>query len=120
MTLLQRTNQSWKVWLFVALLLVGCAATLLQGFLYKPLGKELAIQIAVGGVGLLIGAFLWAGGAVRCPQCELKLLIHAITKEGFFTWFSWLLGVESCPQCGHGGAQRKTGSRRKVKGLKRP
>jgi len=119
-TLLQRTNQSWKVWLFVALLLVGCAATLLQGFLYKPLGKELAIQIAVGGVGLLIGAFLWAGGAVRCPQCELKLLIHAITKEGFFTWFSWLLQVDSCPKCRYGDVPRKTGSRRRVKGLKRP
>jgi drug/metabolite transporter (DMT)-like permease len=118
--LLQRTNQSWKIWLFAALLLVGCAATLLQGFLYKPLGKELAIQIAVGGLGLLIGGFIWAGGSVRCPKCELKILLHAVTKEGFFTWFSWLLQVESCPKCGYGEAPRKTSSRRKVKGLKRP
>lgn len=113
-TLLQRTNQSWKIWLFVALLLIGCAATLLQGFLYAPLGKELAIKIAVAGLGVLIGVFIWAAGSIRCPECQQKLFLHAVTKEGFLTWFSWLLQVESCPKCGHGEEPRKG------KGLKRP
>jgi hypothetical protein len=120
MSLLQRSNQQWKVWLFAALLVLGSAACLFQGFLYEPLGREAAMQIAVGGMGLVIGSFLWAGGAVKCPKCELKIFWHAIKKEGFLSWFAWLLQVESCPQCGYNDAPRTLAPKRKAKGLKRP
>lgn len=120
MTLLQRSNQQWKIWLFGAMLVLGSAASLLQGFLYEPLGRELAMQIAVAGMGLVVGSFLWAGLNVKCPKCELKIFYHAIRKEGFFSWFAWLLQVETCPQCGYTDPPRTAVPKRKAKGLKRP
>ncbi len=118
MTLLQRTGQSWKIYTFMALLFTGSAMSLLQGFLYAPLGKELAMKIAIAGMGLVVISFVWTGVAIRCPNCQLKLFVHAIRKEGFLRWFSWLLQVESCPGCGHGTAPRPPAARRKGKGLR--
>ena len=120
MNLLQRTNQGWRAWLFVVMLILGGVASLLQGFLYEPLGKEVAIQIAVAGIGLIVGSFIFAGLSIVCPKCELKLFFHAFRERGFFSWFSWVLEMESCPRCGHPEKPRPAGSRRKAKGLKRP
>lgn len=121
MTLLEQTGQGWKVWVFGVLLVLGSAATLLQGFLYAPLGRELAMQVAVAGMGMVVGAFVWAALGIRCPQCALKLFYHALRKQGFFSWFAWLLQAESCPGCGYGAAPRPPRpARRKARGLKRP
>lgn len=120
MTLLQRSGQLWKIYLFGAGLLLGSLATLCQGFLYQPLGKELAMQIALGGVGLIVGSFVWAGNAIRCPQCELKIFFHALRQRGFLSWFAWLLQQEECPQCAYGGRSPAGRGGRKAKGLKRP
>lgn len=120
MSLLQRTEQTWKIYLFMGLFALGCAATLLQGFFYAPLGKELAMQIGLGGIFLIVGSFVWTGQNLTCPKCHLKLFYHAFRKQGFFSWFSWLLLLEQCPQCSHGETTRSTGSRKRAKGLKRP
>jgi hypothetical protein len=119
-SLLQRTNQLWKIYVFVGALVLGCAATLLQGFLYEPLGKEVAIKIAVAGMALIIGTFLWTGHSIRCPKCQRKIFYYALTQKGFFNWFAWLLQQEHCPQCGQAEAPRTASRRRKTKGLKRP
>jgi hypothetical protein len=118
--LLQRTNQAWKAWIFVVMLILGGVASLLQGFLYASLGREIAIQIAVAGIGLVVGSFLFAGLSITCPKCELKLFLHAFREKGFFSWFSWILQMESCPRCGHPESPRPVGARRKSKRLKRP
>lgn len=120
MTLLQRTSQVWKIYLFMALLLLGSALSLLQGFLYEALGKELAMQVGFGGVALIVGGFFWAWQDVTCPQCRLKLFSHAFRHHGFLRWFAWLLQTESCPKCGHGETPRSSAPRKKGKGLKRP
>jgi hypothetical protein len=119
-SLLQRTNQLWKIYVFGGALALGCAATLLQGFLYEPLGKELAMKIGVAGMALIIGSFFWAGLNIRCPQCQLKIFYYALKHKGFLAWFAWLLQEEDCPQCGPAEAPRTGGIRRKAKGLKRP
>lgn len=120
MSLLQQSNQLWKVWLFGVMLILGCAATMLQGFLYEPLGRELAMQVAFAGMGLVIGAFFWAGVAILCPKCRLKLAWHAFREHGFFSWFAWLLQADSCPKCDYNAAPRKSAPGRRAKGLKRP
>jgi hypothetical protein len=119
MTLLQHTGQLWKIYVFGAALIVGSLATLCQGFLYGPLGKELAMQITLGGMALIIGSFMWAGLNIRCSQCQLKIFFYALRKKGFLSWFAWLLQQEECPQCGS-GRPRPVGPGRKAKGLKRP
>lgn len=120
MTLLQRTDQLWKIYLFAVLFGLGCAAALLQGFFYAPLGKELAMQIGLGGVGLVVGSFVWAGQNVTCPKCRVKLLYHAFRHHGFFRWLSWLVEQDVCPKCGYGEMPRSSVPRKKVKGLRRP
>lgn len=120
MTLLERTGQRWKIHLFVGLFLAGCAVTLLQGFLYAPLGRELTMQIAIAGVGLIIGSFIWSAQSVTCPECRLKLFVHAFRHQGFFAWFSWLLLLERCPGCGYGAVSPPPRPGKKIKGLKRP
>lgn len=120
MSLLRQSGQVWKVTLFMAMLVLGCLATLLQGFFYEPLGRELAMQIAWGGVGLIIAGIIWAVQAITCPKCRLKLFVHAFRTQGFFTWFAWVLQAEVCPRCGHGQAPRSPGAGRRPKGLKRP
>ena len=119
-SLLQRTNQLWKIYVFGGALILGCAATLLQGFLYEPLGKEAAMKIAVAGMALVIGSFIWAGLNIRCPKCQLKVFFHALRHKGFLSWFAWLLQAEDCPQCGPAQVPRTASLRRKAKGLKRP
>ena len=120
MSLLRRSGQIWKVLLFVGMLVLGSLATFMQGILNDPLGSKLALQVAWGGVGLIVASLFWGAQAVICPQCGLKLFVHAFRNQGFFTWFAWVLQVESCPACGHGEVPRSSAPRRKAKGLKRP
>ena len=120
MTLLQRTNQLWKIYLFAVLFVLGCAAALLQGFFYAPLGTELAMQIGLVGVGLVVGSFVWAGQSVTCPKCQAKLMYHAFRHQNFSRWLSWLVEQEVCPKCGYGKVARTSGARKKAKGLRRP
>lgn len=120
MSLLKRTGQTWKVILFIAMLVLGSVATFMQGVLKDPLGDRFAVQVAWGGVGLIVASIIWGAQAVTCPKCGLKLFVYAFRHQGFFTWFAWVLQAESCPSCGHGAAPRSNPSRRKVKGLRRP
>lgn len=120
MSLLKQSGQMWKIYLFVVMLVAGSLATMAQTFLTGTLGKELVTQIAIGGIGLIIGSFIWAVQAITCPKCHLKLFSHAFRNQGFFSWFAWLLQLEACPKCSYGEAPRSTTSRKKTKGLKRP
>lgn len=49
------------------------------------------MQIAIGGMVLLAGSFVWTGMSIVCPKCQLKLFFHALRNKGFFVWFSCLL-----------------------------
>lgn len=113
MSLLERSNQRWKLYLFITLMALGAGVTLFQGFLYEPLGRELTLQLVVGGMLLIIATFVWAGGSIVCPACSQKLLFYALFKVGFGTWFVWLLSEEQCPKCGFTG---RPAAKAKVKG----
>ena len=113
-SLLERSNQRWKIFLFIALMALGAGVTLLQGFLYAPLGRELTLQLVIGGMILLPATFIWACGSIVCPSCAQKLLIYAITKVGLGTWFVWLMTEEQCPKCGYSG-RPETSAKRKGK-----
>lgn len=99
MTLLQRTRQVWKLYVFVTLMALGAGITLLQSFLYRFLEKETITYLVIGGMILVIGVFAWAYASITCPNCKLKLFWHSITKEGLGTWFTWLVNLETCPHC---------------------
>jgi len=116
LSLLERSNQRWKIHLFIGLMAIGAGVTLFQGFLYTPLGKDLTMQLAVAGMVLIAVTFYWAGQNIVCPQCHLKLLYYAITKVGLGTWYVWLLNEEKCPKCGYfGDTDPKNKKRNKTK-----
>jgi predicted RNA-binding Zn-ribbon protein involved in translation (DUF1610 family) len=102
-SLLERSKQRWKIYLFITLMGIGAGITLLQGFLYDPLGKELTTQLAVGAMVIIVVTFIWAGQNIVCPHCGLRLLYYSITRVGLGTWYVWLLSEEKCPKCGFDG-----------------
>lgn len=100
MTVLKRTNQTWKLYTFMALMALGAAITLFQGFLGRFLEKEAVTWLVTGGMLLVAGAFAWACSSISCPNCKLKLFWYSIVKVGLGSWFIWLTGLEQCPNCG--------------------
>ena len=51
---------------------------------------------------LIIGvSLLWAGYAVDCPKCHLRLMFHAMSKESASGWLGWVLLCSKCPRCGY-------------------
>jgi len=121
LTLLKRTDQLWKLYVFVALMALGAGVTLFQGFLYRVMDKETITYLVIGGMLLVTGVFAWAYSSIICPACKLKLLWYSITKEGLGTWFTWLINLEKCPQCeklnGSAASNNKRG-KSKSKGLR--
>jgi phage FluMu protein Com len=93
---------------------VGGGITLFQSLLPRVMDKEAIPYFVIGGMLLVIGAFVWAYSAITCPECKLKLLWYSITKEGLGTWFTWLTHLEICPQCTkfNGLAKSKSKQRR--------
>ena len=113
MAILERTNQLWKLYTFVALMAVGAGITLFQGFLYKVLEKDAITALVIGAMVLVIAVFAWANSSIICPDCKLKLLWYSISNEGLGKWFTWLINLEKCPQCETRNAPgKKTGKSR--------
>lgn len=79
---------------------IGAGITLFQSFLYRFLEKGTITSLVIGGMLLVIITFAWAYTAIICPNCKLKLFWYSITKVGLGTWFTWLVNLEKCPQCG--------------------
>lgn len=113
MSLLEHSQQRWKIKVFIGLMALGAGVTLFQSFLYDPLGKELAVKVAIGGMVLIVATFLWAGHNIVCPRCGLRLLYYSITKVGLGTWYEWLVSEEKCPQCGYPGELKLTKNKRR-------
>lgn len=92
---------------------LGAGVTLLQSLLYRLWEKDFITTIVIGGMLLVMGAFGWAGVSIICPHCKLKLFWHSITKEGLGKWFTWLVNLEKCPQCGSRDGLPVSGNRGK-------
>lgn len=100
MSLMQRTAQRWKLYLFISAMGVGATVTLLQVFLGDLLEKDVITALVIGGMVLVIATFAWACTTIICPHCQEKLLWYSIVKVGLGTWFNWLTELEHCPACG--------------------
>ena len=67
------------------------------------------VSATAGNVGALVAlmALAWAGYAVTCPQCHLRLLHHAMTTQPASRWLDWILNVPECPKCGYRAVRRQ-------------
>jgi hypothetical protein len=98
--MLKATNQLWKIYVFVVSMALGAGVTLFQSLLYRVLEKEAITTLVIGGMVLVIGVFVWTYASITCPNCNLKLFRYSILKVGLGTWFTWLVNLEKCPECG--------------------
>lgn len=96
------TRQSWKIWLFLLLLLV--AGVLL--FIRFTMAREQPanfVTLVMGGSCLAAIALIWLAISVRCKNCKSRLGWNAISKQSQAGWFFWLLKSEACPICQDNG-----------------
>ncbi|HXQ39584.1 MAG TPA: hypothetical protein VN843_36635 [Anaerolineales bacterium] len=97
---LKRSGQLWKFYLFALGLPLAGFVSFTVGL--NGIGQHnvnLAIFFILFGLSLSLLGFVIAVLSVRCPKCRTRLLWHAVTKQSFETWFSWLMTSETCPVC---------------------
>jgi len=93
-------SQRWKLWL--AGVAVGGVATsyfLPEGASGALSPRPVILEVVATVIGL--GAMFAAWASVRCPNCGLKLVWHAMSTKSANDWLRWLLDAESCPKCGY-------------------
>lgn len=101
MSLLQRTNQLWKILIFCIVGAIGGSVIVFQGRLYSPLGEDFTILLVGLSTFLMVVTFVWASLSIKCPECNLRLFWHAVKKEKCGNWFTTLVSQEACPSCGY-------------------
>lgn len=91
-------SQEWKLWLFGGLVAIAGL-----GFLFTD---GIARVLDVGSFVVRLGTLLLTSGtlgaaflSVRCPNCGLRLVMYAMSRQGMGQWLNWLLTVKQCPQC---------------------
>lgn len=94
----KRSGQSWKIWLFL-LLLLASAVSLLLGFTIASAQPTNFVSFVLGGTCLGVIALIWLSFSVRCRNCKTRLGWKAISEQSHDSWFLWLLKSETCPVC---------------------
>lgn len=92
--------QRWKLWIWGAMLALSGLGALAPDRLAPVLGVVPALM-ALMADALAVIALAGAAVSIRCPRCGLSLVWHGLTKKSAGAWLSWLLDVDTCPQCGY-------------------
>ncbi len=93
-------RQNLRLLIWAGLFAISGAGFLLQ----RQIGVALATDPSVIDLVATLTSFLSLAGAsfsIRCPQCKLSLVWHAVTHQGIGEWLAWLLHVKVCPRCGY-------------------
>jgi hypothetical protein len=100
-------GQKWKLWLSGALLAVAGVGFLVPDGVAGVLGLAGA-TVELGALLLTFVSLGWAIYTVRCRNCGLRLVMHAMSNQSIGQWLQWLLTAKRCPRCGadHAGNQR--------------
>lgn len=95
---LKSSGQLWKLWLSLALVVLGWLSIplALGGYVDQDSGALLILA----GVFVAVCATVWASISIKCPACKARLLWRAISKESHKTWLVSLLSQSECPHCG--------------------
>jgi len=102
-----KTNQTWKVVLFVILLLLSFLGFLVliwlinsssQRFFNIWILDEVTLSLSFVGLGLV--AFVLLGFSIRCPVCRKNIGGLILTTSSANDWFKDLVSLQKCPHCG--------------------
>jgi hypothetical protein len=103
---IRKSKQEWKLYSsFIGFVIAG--GVMFYGIKQTTAGTETTIDLILYSLvaEIIIGVF--ACGSIRCPECKLKWVWHAVSKKDSNQWVSWLLSFEECPQCAAGAKKRR-------------
>lgn len=99
-SLLSKTNQMWKFYLFNFFLVLS-VVLLYFGFYYI---EDTKFGVSLILLSLFVGlfGFAFSSFSIRCPSCRLRWMYWAVKTKNNNGWLSWLLNVKKCPKCNFG------------------
>jgi hypothetical protein len=104
-TLLVRSRQRWKTWMWPAVTWLGLSIVFIAVRQPDPSadGPGWLLLLLLLGLTVAVGGLVWAFLSIRCPSCGARLLWQAARERGPLDCFFWILRVERCPACGSTG-----------------
>ena len=102
---IRESKQEWKLYAsFFGFIIAG--GVMFYGIKQTTAGTEATVDLILYSLvaEIIIGVF--ACVSIRCPECKLKWVWHAVSKKDANQWVPWLLSFEECPQCA-AGTKRK-------------
>jgi hypothetical protein len=100
-SLLRATDQVRKLHLAAAAGIAAIAVLAIAQSFSSSLSPETFIALLICGAALLVVAFLYPIGAVRCPNCNLAWVSWSIGSQPHAQWLHWLFDFTDCPRCGY-------------------
>lgn len=104
---ISRTNQGWKLVLFVILLIAS--GIFFFGIILKTNSSFLAQHLpSIEFLGLtnvifFLLSFCWLWFSVRCPACGKSVAGYILRNEEAGKWFTSLVNIQVCPSCKDSG-----------------
>lgn len=95
---IRESKQEWKLYSsFIGFILA--AGMMLYGIKQTTTGTEASVDLTLYSLVAEIIVGIFACISIRCPECKLKWVWHAVSKKDANQWVPWLLSFEECPQC---------------------
>jgi hypothetical protein len=95
---LSASHQVWKLWLAVMWMVAGL---LVSDSSTQTASSGLSLLRILGGIGLTFFAGWWLVFSVRCPRCEAKWYLIALTQDSALKILTGGLTLAKCPHCGY-------------------
>jgi ABC-type cobalamin transport system permease subunit len=95
---LRSTGQLWKVGLFMVAPICGVLLICVSLVMFAH-RTQLAAFLLLAGISVTLVGLVWGCLAIRCPQCQTRLLWKALQGQAHQNWLTWLLSFSVCPYC---------------------
>jgi hypothetical protein len=102
-TLLEESHQSWKLYVGVAIIVLGWWLNR-----QVPVTGWAKSEALFWSTALLVFAgAIWIGWSIRCPRCSAKWIWIAASRGSPRIFFSGQFGPTECSECGWPDADRR-------------
>jgi phage FluMu protein Com len=95
---IRESKQEWKLYSsFIGFVIAG--GVMFYGIKQTTAGTGTSVDLILYSLVAEIIIVTFACLSIRCPECKLKWVWHAVFKKDANQWVPWLLSFEKCPQC---------------------
>ena len=95
---IRESKQEWKLYSsFIGFAIAG--GVMFYGIKQTTAGTGTTVELILYSLVAEIVIATFACISIRCPECKLKWVWHAVSKKDANQWVPWLLSFEECPQC---------------------